>query len=182
MVGVTTLPSRPMTVEDLDELREAEDGRRYELLDGSLIVTPAPRPLHQSIAFALAMVLEGARPADLQVFVAPVDVRIEQAAVLQPDVVVVPRSQVGEHFIRHPVLVVEVLSPATRDIDLTLKKARYERAGCPSYWVVDPDGPTLTAWDLREQRYEQVAHATTGDVLTLARPFGVTVRLSGLLT
>lgn len=49
-----------------------------------------------------------------------------------------------------PQLAVEVLSPSTRRVDLTLKLSRYEAAGCPSYWVVDPDGPSLTAWQLVE--------------------------------
>lgn len=182
MGSVTALPqSRPLTVEDLDALREVEDGHRYELLDGSLIVTPAPRPVHQTVAFALARALHDAVPAGLQVLMAPVDVRIDQAVVLQPDVLVVARSDVGERFVRHPLLVIEVLSLSTRDIDLTLKKARYERAGCASYWVVDPDGPAITAWDLRDGRYDEVAHATGPEEVTLTRPVRVTVRLGDLL-
>jgi Uma2 family endonuclease len=116
-------------------------------------MTPAPRPVHQTRWFALARALHDALPAGLQVLMAPVDVRIDDAVVLQPDLLVVARSEVGERFVRNPVLVVEVLSPSTRDIDLTLKKARYERAGCAHYWVVDPDGPALTAWDLRDGHY-----------------------------
>lgn len=111
----------------------------------------------------------------------PVDVRIDDATVLQPDVLVVARAHVGERFLGLPLLVVEVLSPSTRDIDLALKKARYERAGCRSYWVVDPDDPRLTAWALLDGRYEQVADATGQAKLTLERPYRVSLRPSDLL-
>jgi Uma2 family endonuclease len=183
MDSVTALPqSRPLTTLDLDGLREVEDGHRYELIDGCLIVTPAPVPAHQVVVFALARVLDDAVTPDLRVLFAPVDVRIDEATVLQPDVLVVPRSEVGERFVRHPVLAVEVLSPSTRSIDLTLKKARYERAGCASYWVVDPDGPSLTAWDLVEDRYVQVAYAVSPDEVSLSNPVEVRVPLADLLT
>ncbi len=182
MESMTALPqSRPLTALDLDALREVEDGHRYELIDGSLIVTPAPRPVHQDVAFALARMLHEARSPELKVFMAPVDVRIDDGTVLQPDILVVPRSEVGDRFARGPVLAVEVLSPSTRAIDLTLKKARYERAGCTSYWVVDPEGPSLSAWELREGRYEQVADAQAPTNVVLTSPFRVDVSLADLL-
>lgn len=182
MDSVTALPqSRPLTALDLDALREVEDGHRYELIDGSLIVTPAAVPRHQVLVLALARRLQDAMSPPLQVLIAPVDVRIDDATVLQPDVLVVPRSGVGDRFVRHPVLAVEVLSPSTRSIDLTLKKARYERAGCTSYWVVDPVGPSLTAWDLVEGGYLQVAYAVSPDEASLSNPVEVRVPLADLL-
>lgn len=182
MDSMTALPqSRPLTALDLDTLREVEDGHRYELIDGSLIVTPAPVPRHQVVAFALARRLHEAVPAHLQVLMAHVDVRIDDMTVLQPDILVVARRDVGDRFVQHPVLAVEVLSPSTRTIDLTLKKARYERAGCTSYWVVDPKVPSLTSWELREGSYQLVADATEPAHVTLTRPFAVQVRLADLL-
>ncbi len=182
MDSMTALPqSRPLTALDLETLREVEDGHRYELFDGSLIVTPAPRPRHQDVAFALARALHEAVPAELKIFMAPVDVWIDDMTVLQPDILVVARSDVGDRYVRHPVLAVEVLSPSTRTIDLTLKKARYERAGCASYWVVDPTVLSLTAWELREGSYQLVADATAPAEVTLARPFAVQVHLADLL-
>ncbi|HEX2894674.1 MAG TPA: Uma2 family endonuclease [Marmoricola sp.] len=74
-----------------------------------------------------------------------------------------------------PVLVVEILSPGTRLIDLNLKKARYERAGVASYWVVDSDEPQLLAWELRKGVYVQVADVAA-DVEWVARtPYAVTI-------
>jgi Uma2 family endonuclease len=63
---------------------------------------------------------------------------------------------------RAPLLAIEVLSPSTRHIDLGLKLARYETAGCPSYRVFDPDEPALTVWDLAEGRYVERAHVAGG--------------------
>jgi Putative restriction endonuclease len=84
------------------------------------------------------------------VLVAPFDVALTPDSVLQPDLLV------------------------SRRIDLTLKKSRYEAAGCPSYWVVDPDEPGLTAWELRDGMYVEVARAAADDVATLVAPYEVT--------
>ncbi len=78
-------------------------------------------------------------------------------------------------------LAVEVLSPSTRHIDLTLKRARLETAGCASYWVVDPDQPSLTAWDLVDGSYRQVADVSGSEGAKLTRPFPIRVVPSDLL-
>lgn len=173
MVVVTTLPhSRPLTVADLEGL--PDDGHRYELVDGALVVTPAPRPRHQSVVGDLFIALRHACPPDLKVFIAPLDVVLGDDTALQPDLVVVRRSDIGEFNVSAvPVLAVEVLSPSTRLVDLTLKRARYEAAGCPSYWVVDPDALTLTAWDLRDGAY--VETVSTDTAAALQEPFHVLI-------
>lgn len=83
---------------------------------------------------------------------------------------------------RPPLLAVEVLSPSTRVVDLTLKRARYEAAGCPSYWVVDPDVPSLTAWELRDGEYVEVATVTADEVFDATLPFPVAVVPTALTT
>jgi hypothetical protein len=62
-----------------------------------------------------------------------------------------------------------------------LKRSRFEAAGCPSYWVVDPGEPSITAWDLRDGAYVEVGRATGDGELTLTLPFPVTVRPSTLV-
>jgi len=132
MGTVTTLPRRrALTRDDLDAM--PDDGHRYELIDGALIVTPAPSPRHQIVLAELNDVLRRACPADLLVLFAPLDVALDESSVLQPDLLVARRSALTERDLSSaPLLAVEVLSPSTRRIDLTLKRSRYEAARCPS--------------------------------------------------
>jgi Uma2 family endonuclease len=89
----------------------------------------------------------------VRALVAPLDVVLADDTVVQPDVLVARRDDFTERDLPvAPVLAVEVLSSSTRRIDVSLKRARYEAAGCPSYLVVDPDRPSLTARVLQEGR------------------------------
>lgn len=182
MDAVTTLPrSRPLSREDLDAM--PDDGHRYELIDGALVVTPAPSWQHQEVVGQLFMLLMHARPsADFRVLMAPFDVVLAPDTVLQPDLLVARRSELSQRGLNAPpLLAVEVLSPSTRRIDSTLKRARYEAAGCPSYWVVAPDGPSLTAWELREGGYAEVGHVGGDEAFHASRPYSVTVVPARLL-
>src|SRR3990167_3661381 len=96
-----------------------EDGKQYELIDGELFMTPAPKPKHQEIVLRLATELDGfVRKNGLgKVFISPVDVILEQHTVLEPDVLFIRQQRleiVKEEAIEGaPDLVVEVLSPST---------------------------------------------------------------------
>ena len=70
-------------------------------------------------------------------------------------------------------LAVEVLSPSTRRIDLTLKWDRLRQAGCPAYWVVDPLVPSITVWQLRGESYDEVLTAQGGEPVHLTNPFAL---------
>jgi Uma2 family endonuclease len=169
------------TIEDLDKM--PDDGHRYELLDGSLIVSPAPGLPHQRVVAALIFVLELACPEDLVVF-PNVNVRFGHASALEPDVVVAcPPDISGARLLRPPLLGVEILSPDSALRDLILKKAAYERFGVPSYWVVDPDldRPALRAFELSEGAYAEVAHVTGDQAFRARRPFEVEVVPSRLV-
>ena len=74
-----------------------------------------------------------------------------------------------------------ILSPSTRHIDLELKRARYRAAGCPAYWVVDPDDLELRAWELRDGEYVAVAHVTGSEVYAASQPIAVDVVPSALV-
>jgi Uma2 family endonuclease len=122
------------TVADLDLL--PDDGLQYELLDGILLVTPAPVPQHQRAAGRLHLLLGPACPPGLEVFFAPLDWRPDLRTSLQPDLLVVRDEDIELANIRKPlVLAVEVLSPSTRRKDLVLKRSKYQDAGVSSYWV-----------------------------------------------
>ncbi|HET7386930.1 MAG TPA: Uma2 family endonuclease [Nocardioidaceae bacterium] len=180
---VTTLPvqrGRPFTAADLEST--PDDGRRYELVDGCLIVTPAPLTRHQTVVLRLSVLLDAACPPDLTLLTAPLDVTIADDTVMQPDLLIAHRTDFDEHGLPGaPLLAIEVLSPSTRHIDLGLKKARYESAGCPSYWVVDPDTPSLTAWELRDGAYVQTAHVSGTEHFEASMPYAVTLRPADLL-
>lgn len=79
-----------------------------------------------------------------------------------------------------PVLAVEVLSPSTRHFDLSLKHARYEAAGCPNYWVIDPHEPRIRCWRLTGDGYRLGADASGDQVAKLTTPWQVTISASGL--
>jgi Uma2 family endonuclease len=166
----------PFTVDDLE--RMPEDGRRYELIDGTLIVSPAPNMPHQRVASVLGMLLEGACPDDLVVFAAPVNIRFSFRSAVEPDVVVARAADsTGVRLTQMPLLVAEVLSPDSVLRDLNLKKAAYERFGIPSYWVVDPDvdQPSLRAFELDGGSYVQVADVTGGEMFKAHKPFSVEI-------
>lgn len=168
------------TVDDLLDL--PDDGLQYELADGVLLVTPAPRMKHQAVLLNLAVLLKGAAPRDLAVYVAPVDFQPTRRRSLQPDLLVLRREDVGELNVTRPLLLaVEVLSPSTRAKDLVLKRALYEDSGVPSYWVVDPDEPSLLVLELQDGGYVE-RHRVVGDVpVAIELPFPVTVNPAALL-
>ena len=174
LMEVTVPVGRPFTYADLEAM--PDDGHSYEILDGILIVTPSPVPVHQRATFRLARLLDDACPRDLEVFMARLDVKLADTTVLEPDVLVVRVSDIGEKNIpAAPVLVVEVLSPSTRRYDLLLKRAAYEEHGVESYWLVDPKAPSLTVLELVDGRYVEVAHVTGDEVFEAERPFPVRV-------
>ena len=168
-------PGKPFTVAELD--RMPDDGHRYELLDGVLVVSPRPTPAHQVVAFTLASILDRATPPEWQVVPEPAVV-VSRDTEFSPDIVVVARDQLsGAKITRPPILAVDVRSPSTALIDLNLKKAAYERFGVPSYWVVIPghSKPELIAFELRDGRYAEAARVSGDGVFAAHRPFDVQV-------
>jgi Uma2 family endonuclease len=170
----TTVAHGPMTRAELSAL--PDDGRRHELVDGVLVVTPAPLIRHQIAVTALYRTLAHACPAELLVLVAPVDVVLAEDTVVQPDVLVARRDEFTEQDLPvPPLLAVEVISPSTRLVDLNLKRARYEAAGCPAYWAFDPERAELTVWQLGENGYGPATVVAGEERFEAERPFAVEV-------
>jgi Uma2 family endonuclease len=123
--------------------RLPDDGNRYEVIAGELVVTPAPRPVHQEIVARLIVHLRGFADAHGlgRVLPGPVDVLLSDDDYLQPDVVFVAAGRSGIITDRGiegpPDLVVEVLSASTAFHDRGIKRERYARFGIPHYWIVD---------------------------------------------
>ena len=169
----TTIPAGPWTVDDLDDFPEGST-TRYELIDGALLVSAEPSLEHQRVSLELARLLQDAAPPDLEVLL-PVDVRLSPVRQIAPDVSVVRRADAtGKRLSGVPLLVVEVQSPSTRAVDLTLKRRVLQEAGVPSYWLVEPDDRVITVLELRDGEYVEVAR---GASVTVQQPFPVTVSL-----
>ena len=124
-----------------DYVRIPPDGKRYELLEGDVYVTPAPSPRHQRVSKRLQRQLEAYFEASGrgEVFDAPIDLILTPHDVVQPDLVVVtdPGQVSGRAIEGSPALVVEVLSLSTRDHDRPVKGRRYAALGIRHYWLVD---------------------------------------------
>ena len=145
----------------------APDDARYELLDGELIMSPAPNRLHQVASLNLSMDLGFLmRRAEIgYIFAAPFDVVLSNADVVQPDIMFVSNARariITDANIRGaPDLVVEILSPGTAERDRTFKRDLYARHGVKEYWMADTE--------LR--RIYQLTH--DADEFRLAGVFGV---------
>lgn len=165
---------RPFTVHDLEAM--PDDGRRYELIDGMLLVTPAPGWSHQEMAGTLYRVLHAACSPELRVLLAPLAVRTALTTEVQPDVLVARYDDLTEANLPvAPVLAAEALSRSTQLNDRNTKKAHYERLGVASYWLLDPVQPGgLEVYELDECGRYQLTAAVSGDeVFTARRPFPV---------
>ncbi|MHB8262496.1 MAG: Uma2 family endonuclease [Acidimicrobiales bacterium] len=159
-----------------------DDGYRRELVHGQLIVNPTPVPKHQWAVMSLAYLLTTSCPPDLITLPAPCDWAVSEDTVLEPDLMVVRREDVGPKRIEGtPLLVVEVLSPSTRDTDTTIKRFEYERAGARSYWIVDPDIPDLTVLRLEGDRYVEEAVVAGDETYDADWPYRLSITPSDLL-
>ncbi|MEU1386566.1 MULTISPECIES: Uma2 family endonuclease [unclassified Nonomuraea] len=172
----TVLPGAPpFTVDDL--LRFPDDGNRYELFNGSLVVSPAPTPLHQRVISRLLVILDDAAPLGLEALTT-VNVRPGEKDFYIPDLAVVPEKaceSVPLMFAPSDLLLaVEVVSPGTRTFDRTTKAAAYAAAGIPVYWRVEPDeGPTLYVYELDDDSYKGPVAYEAGTTVSLSAPYSV---------
>jgi Uma2 family endonuclease len=137
-----------------------DDGRRYEVVDGELLVTPAPSFDHQAAVSALLIAIQQyltGSTVGLAV-VSPADIEFDPATLVQPDVFVVPlaggRRPRNWADIRTLRLAIEVLSPSTARADRSVKRRRYQRAGVSEYWIVDLDARLVERWRPHDTRPE----------------------------
>jgi Uma2 family endonuclease len=166
---------RPFTVDDLEAM--PDDGNRYELIDGMLLVSPAPGRRHQKVVLKLGKVLDTACPPEMDVLAAPFAVRPSKTIELQPDVLVGRDDDFTDKLLPvAPLLAVEVFSPSSVINDLNNKKAAYQRLGVPSYWVIDPEEPALTVFELDDAGvYQMMAKVEGSEAFEAQRPFPVRI-------
>ena len=179
----------PLTLEDLDEA--PEDGRRYELVDGSLHVSPPPVPRHQLAATRVQYLLHAAAPAELTVLAGGAGILAArprgETHFLVPDVLVVGTAALGaaERGLdpRDVRLVVEVVSPSSVTHDHVTKRDAYAALGVPHYWILEHvPVPRVTVLELAGSAYREQAVLGAGDELRLTRPFPLILRPADLLS
>ena len=150
-----------LTYKDYEAL--PADGRRYEVHEGELSVTPAPSPLHQQVARNLSMVLhQHAKTHGLgEVLFSPIDCILSDITIVQPDIVYLETGRLSAISARGiegpPTFVIEILSPSTAQIDRGAKFQLYARHGVPFYWIVDLEARSIEAYTLTEGAYQLTA-------------------------
>ena len=173
-----------LTYEDYCAL--PDDGRRYEIIEGELYVTPSPGRRHQRFAGNMFIVLKQfAEGRELgEVYVAPFDVILEETSVVVPDLLFVTRQRTGivtDRGVRGaPDLIVEILSPGTARRDRVEKAKLYARHGVRHYWLADPEARILEIYELGEGQYRRAASLADNDSFSPSLFPGLTIPLSSL--
>lgn len=137
-----------------------DDGRRYEIMDGVLIMAPSPTPEHQEVNIMLGhyLILAIKNRGLGKVFVAPIDVELTPKKIVQPDVLVILNANLAsiqkKKIVGAPDLVVEIASPGTALYDRLDKYKAYQKAGVSEYWLADPDAQTVEVFVLEQGMYQ----------------------------
>ena len=149
------LPSKDRyTYEDYQQLPE---GAPYELIHGHLVMSPSPSTHHQRLVRRLSRMLEDRAGGAGEVLFAPMDVRLADDTVVQPDVLYVAPDRTDrikeQEIDGAPTLIIEVASPSTSHLDAFDKKQLYEAHGVREYWIVDPDTKTIEVYVPGDEGY-----------------------------
>ncbi len=153
-------PQGSWTYEDYAAL--PDDGQRYEIVNGVLVMTPAPTPEHQDIVGEIYVALRAyVKLAGLgRVFMGPIDVQLSPNNTFQPDLVVVLNAHLErvaeKKIIGAPDLMVEIASPSTAAYDRLTKYEQYARAGITEYWIVKPTRRTVEVLVLENGEYRSL--------------------------
>ena len=147
-----------------------DDAHRYEIVQGVLMMSPAPTPEHQSVLGEIYSYLRERIQLTGRglVYMSPLDVELSERNVVQPDVLVVLKEHRGgfrkKHFVGVPDLAVEIISPVGVELAPTLsatydrltKYETYQRAGIPEYWLVNTMWRTVEVFVLEERQYRSL--------------------------
>ena len=139
-----------------------DDGKRYQIVDGVLFMSPAPSIGHQeTVGEIFSYLRDHVKHAKLgKVYISPLDVELSPKTVVQPDVLVLLTAHIerisDKRIIGAPDLVVEVTSPGTTGFDHRQKQDAYAHAGVPEYWIIDPASHTLELLILENAAYRSL--------------------------
>ncbi len=149
-----------------------EDGKRREIIEGELFVTPSPQTPHQRAVMRLSIRLgyfvERHKLGEL--FSAPFDVVFSEFDVVEPDLLYISNARAGVLTSKNvqgaPDLVVEVLSESTARVDRSIKLKLYGRFGLHEYWIIDPNGPSAEIYRRGEEGLDLTANLSAADALS----------------
>lgn len=137
-----------MTADEYLALGETQ--QRYELIDGVVVMSPSPRPLHNRLALRIAALIDQHGGFGKACLVFPeTEIRLNRGKVYRPDITVYKAGRLPANVERlelPPDLVVEILSPGSKPFDYITKRDDYEAFGVQEYWVVDPETGGVRAW------------------------------------
>lgn len=182
--------SHVWTFDDLQGLPETAGGsdvdwRRYEIVEGALVVSPAANPRHEIVSARLLVRLAPVVPAGHEV-VGPLSVDLAPSY-LNPDLLVIPSSRFDGPALVQPsdvLLAVEIVSPSSRTMDRVVKPAAYAAGGIANYWRVETEpAVTLTAYRLApaDDAYAEIGTWGTAEVAELDHPFPVRIPIDALI-
>ncbi len=162
-----------------DLLHTPDDGKRYEVLEGDLVVSPAPRTKHQRIVMRLIRLLIAAEDAEHGLALgAPCDVVFSEHDVVEPDLLFIAKARKDiiavENVQGAPDLAVEVISEGSRKRDVITKRGIYERYGVRFYWLVDPEEETVRVFELKDGAYGEPVTLKAGQLLGCSLFPGIT--------
>jgi Uma2 family endonuclease len=140
-----------------------DDGKRYEVLDGELYVSPAPSWKHQAVLQRLFLIVHAYVEAHGLgwTMLSPADIEFSPRRYVQPDLFVVPDEGTGEPSswadVKRLLLAVEALSPTTARFDRQKKRPLFQKEGVPEFWILDIDSRLVERWRPRDERPEVIS-------------------------
>jgi Uma2 family endonuclease len=152
-------PGRDRLLTYADYAALPDDGHRYQLLEGELVMTPSPSAWHQAVSREIFVgLVQFVRLHGLgDVFSAPLDVTLSDRNVLQPDILFISKERTGilqgGRVLGAPDLCVEILSPGTERIDRVRKLELYARFDVTYYWIIDLEARTIEEYVLSGDVY-----------------------------
>jgi len=154
-----------------EDYLKTPDDKRYELIEGELLMTPSPATKHQRISRELEFViLKFVKANNLgEVFDAPCDVYLDNENVVQPDILFISKERlniIGEKNIQGaPDLAIEIISESTAYRDLVQKKKLYAKFGVKEYWIVIPEEGSVEIYILKDNTYQLLKTYSKDDIL-----------------
>ena len=173
IMSMPALRPRRWTIDQVELLIDQRQGMspRYELVDGELLVTPAPSERHQRIVLRLALLIQRfvSREGIGEIRLGPSLLPLTSGERFEPDLHVVPAVDGRLRPDLHSLLVCEVLSPRSSRHDRITKRRAFQRNAIPEYWIIDGDAEAFEIWHPNDER------AALIDDRIVWQPSGLTV-------